>query len=230
MKHCGSFGRRVLRVELLKEGIRISEKKISRIMKILGLESRYGRKKCKNVYTDKETSEKYIKENLYARLEEHDRKREIWSMDFTEENIAGEKIYSCGIISVNGKMLVARITGKSNTKETAIETLKQGIERYGKPFMVMTDRGSPFVSKAFHDELEEHGIIHSMSRPHTPVDNRYIETFWKSMKTEIGKVERLTLREYLIIMQFYEYYYNHERPHSSLGYCAPLNYSIPTVI
>lgn len=230
MKHCGSFGRRILRIELLKDGIRMSEKKISRIMKEIGLKSKYGRKKCKNVYTDKEASKKYIQENLYAKLGEREKQNEIWSMDFTEEKIEGKKIYSCGIVSVNKKTLIARITGKGNTKETAIETLTRGIMRYGKPYMVMTDRGSPFVSKEFHDVLEMYGIEHSMSRAHTPVDNRYIETFWKSMKTEIGKVQHLTLSNYLIILEFYEYYYNHERPHSSLGYCAPLDYTTPTVI
>lgn len=230
MKHCGSFGRRVIREELQKDGIVMSERKISKIMKELGLKSKYGRKKCKNVYTNKDTSEKYIKDNVYPKLSEKDKQREIWSMDFTEEKIEGKKIYSCGIVSVNRKILISRITGKSNSKETAIETLVQGILRYGKPYMVMTDRGSPFVSKEFHDTLETYGIVHSMSRPHTPIDNRFIETFWKSMKIEIGKVQQLTLSDYLVIMEYYEYYYNHERPHSSLGYCAPLTASAPTVI
>lgn len=230
MKHCGSFGRRIIRVELQKAGIVMSEKKISKIMKELGLKSKYGRKKCKNVYTNTDTSKKYIKDNIYPKLNEQDKQREIWSIDFTEEKIEGKKIYSCGIVSVNRKILISRITGKNNTKETAIETLVRGITHYGKPYMVMTDRGSPFVSKEFHDTLEAYGIVHSMSRPHTPIDNRFIETFWKSMKTEIGKVQHLTLSDYLVIMEYYEYYYNHERPHSSLGYCAPLADATPTVI
>lgn len=208
----------------------MSEKKISKIMKELGIKSKYGRKKSKNVYTKADSTERYIKDNLYPKLSEQDKQREIWSMDFTEEKIEGKKIYSCGIISVNRKILIARITGKSNTKETAIETLVRGILQYGKPYMVMTDRGSQFVSKEFHDTLETYGIVHSMSRPHTPIDNRFIETFWKSMKIEIGKVQQLTLSDYLVIMEYYEYYYNHERPHSSLGYCAPLADATPTVI
>lgn len=221
MKHCGNFGRRVIRRELLKDGIVMSEKKITKIMKLLNLKSKHHKRKCKNVYTDEEAAKKYIRENTYAQLSEEQKQQEIWSMDFTEEKIEGKTIYSCGIVAVNSKILISRITGKPNTKETAIETLVQGILRYGVPYMVMTDRGSPFVSREFYDTVERYGIVHSMSRPHTPVDNRYIETFWKSMKTEIGNVKHLTLSNYLVIMEYYEYYYNFERPHSSLGYRTP---------
>ena len=86
----------------------------------------------------------------------------------------------------------------------------------------MTDRGSPFTGKAFHELLEREGIEHSMSRAHTPRDNRYIETFWQTMKTEIGPVKEMTIAEYRMILEYYEYYYNNLRPHSALGYRPPL--------
>ncbi len=229
-KHIGNFGRRIIRRELLKEGIIMSEKKISRIMKELGLKSKYGRRKCKNVHTDEETAEKYIHENIYKKLDAKEKEREIWSMDFTEQKINGKTIYTCGIVSINSKVLVARITGEPNNAETAVKTVEQGIARYGVPFMIMTDRGSPFTSKSFKEVTEKHKIIHSMSRPHTPIDNIYIETFWKSMKTEIGKVKHLTKQEYKLIMDYYEYYYNNVRPHSSIGYCTPLTNAYKTVI
>ncbi len=208
----------------------MSEKKISRIMKELGLKSKYGRRKCKNVYTNDETAERFIHENIYKKLDSKDKEQEIWSMDFTEEKINGKTIYTCGIVSVNSKVLIARITGEPNNAETAVKTVEQGIARYGTPFMIMTDRGSPFTSKSFKETVEKHNVIHSMSRPHTPIDNIYIETFWKSMKTEVGQVKNLTVHEYMIIMDYYEYYYNNLRPHSSLGYCAPIPHAYNFVI
>ena len=229
-RHMGNFGRRTLRQELMKEGIAISEKKIGKIMKKLGLRSKYGRKKTKNIHTHEGTAEKYIRENLYRKMSEEEKQREIWSMDFTEEKVEGKTVYSCSIISVHKKICIARITGEPNNAATAVKTLKQGIQRYGRPYMVMTDRGAPFTSKSFKEAVEENGILHSMSRPHTPADNVYIETFWKTMKTEIGNVEHLTLKEYYLIMDYYEYYYNYLRPHSSLGYCAPIPYALNSVI
>ena len=62
-------------------------------MKELGIQAKYGRKRCRNIYTCKD-KEKYIHENLFAQLTAQERENlEIWSMDFTEEKIQGKKIY-----------------------------------------------------------------------------------------------------------------------------------------
>lgn len=221
-EHHGSFGRRMLKPLLEKENIRMSERKISAIMKECGLRSKYGRKKIKNVYTSEET-EQLIRENLFNRLTDRERKEmEIWSMDFTEQKIHGKKIYTCGIISVNRKILVGYSQSKTCNSALAITALKNAFAEYGKPDMVMTDRGSQFTSRAFHDMIEALRILHSMSRPHTPVDNRFIETFWKSMKVEMGKLDLLTEQSYRMVVDYYVYYYNNLRPHSSLNYRPPL--------
>lgn len=222
VQHHGSFGRRVLKKLLDKEGIVLSEYKISRILKANGYRSKYGRKKGKNVHTSEHT-EKYIHENLYARLTpEQKNSMEIWSMDFTEEKIKGKKVYTCGIISVNRKILVGYAQGSRCTTELSMEAMANAMLSYGIPDMVMTDRGSQFVSKDFHAMLEDWGIRHSMSRPHKPVDNCFIETFWKSMKVELGKTDLLTEQTYRMVIEYYIYYYNNLRPHSTLGYIPPL--------
>lgn len=220
--HHGSFGRRVLKRELAKDGIRLSEYKISRILKAHGYRSKYGRKKAKNVHTSEHT-EKYIHENLYAQLTpEQKNSMEIWSMDFTEEKIKGKKIFTCGIISVKRKILVGYAQGGRCTADLAMEAMANAMLAYGIPDMVMTDRGSQFVSRDFHAMLEDWGIRHSMSRPHKPVDNCFIETFWKSMKVELGKTDLLTEQTYRMVVEYYVYYYNNLRPHSSLDYLPPL--------
>ena len=56
LHHHGSFGRRVLKKELEKDGIVISEYKISRILKQHGYRSKYGRKKARNVHTSEHTA------------------------------------------------------------------------------------------------------------------------------------------------------------------------------
>ncbi len=223
-KHHGSFGRRPIKRELEKIGIKMSEQKVSSILKELGLRSKYGRRRIKNVYTHKEVSKKYISENLYRKLEEK-KSKTIWSMDFTETKVSGKKIYACGIISVNSKILVGYKQGKRMTSKLAKETLEEAMKRYGKPYMILTDRGSQFTSNAFYDTLKQNDIISSMSRPHTPIDNVYIETFWKSMKTEIGKTGHLTEENYKLVCDYYVYYYNNIRPHSSLDYYPPIEYS-----
>lgn len=94
--------------------------------------------------------------------------------------------------------------------------------------MIKSDRGAQFTSKLYYDTLKEYGIIQSMSRPHTPADNVDIETFWKTMKVEIGKVKQLTVEEYMMIIDYYMLYYNTKRPHSGIGYMSPLIYRYKT--
>jgi len=218
--HNGSFGRRVLKIELAKLGYTYSERKISRILKQLGCTAKYGRRKGKNVHTSENTT-KYIQDNLFRRLSEEERCNEIWSMDFTEQKIAGKKIFTCGIISVNRKVLVGFSQGSKCTTALALKAFNQALEDYGNPYMVMTDRGPQFTSEAFYDTVKSKNILHSMSRPYTPADNIYIETFWKSMKMEIGSTKLLTPETYAMVVEYYMHYYNNLRPHSTLGYLAP---------
>ena len=76
-------------------------------IKKLGYKSKYGRRKCKNVYTSKCT-EKYILKNLFKYLPEWEQKNEnIWSMDFAERKIGGKRFYLCAIIGVNTKIVYA---------------------------------------------------------------------------------------------------------------------------
>lgn len=223
MEHHGSFGRRVLKRLLESDGVHISEYKISRILKTLGLRSKYGRKRGKNVYTSEE-SEKYIHENLFLKLSAEEREgMEIWSMDFTEEKVDGKKVFTCGIISTSSKILVGYSQSRKCNTALALDALMKAIDEHGVPDMIMTDRGSQFTSKAFYDMMESLNILHSMSRPHRPVDNRFIETFWKSMKVEMGKLDLLTVQTYCMVVDYYIYYYNHQRPHSSLGYATPIS-------
>lgn len=223
--HNGSFGRRMLKRELAKIDIHYSEYKISRIMKYLQLEPKYGRKKLKNVHTSDKT-EKYIHDNIYKTLTPYEKENlEIWSMDFTEQKVQGKKIFTCGIISVNKKLIVGFSIGRSCNTKLACEALCMAIEKYGAPYLIMTDRGSAFTSKLFFDILQKHNVIHSMSRPHKPADNIFIETFWKSMKIEIGKLTLLDEYQYIMVVTYYMHYYNFQRPHSSIGYLTPIEYT-----
>ena len=146
-------------------------------------------------------------------------------MDFTEQKVKGKRIFTCAIISTNKKLIVGYSMGKSCSSELACEALTSAIDKYGAPYLIMTDRGSAFTSKIFFDILQKNNIKHSMSRPHTPVDNVYIETFWKSMKTEIGQLTLLDEDKYTMVVDYYMHYYNFNRPHSSIGYLTPIEYT-----
>lgn len=226
-----SFGRRVVHSLLAQKGIHMTEYRISKIFKEIGHISKYGRRKGKNVNTSANTVQ-YRKENLLLQMSAAKKDRlVIWHMDFTEVKTKKGKVYLCGIISAGKRVLTGLgISLRCNSK-FAISTVERAISQYGKPDIIHTDRGTQFVSKAFHDIMETKGIIHSMSRPHKPSDNAPIETFWKSMKVEIGYTEEMTEEEMRMVTEYYSYYYNTLRPHSSLNYLSPLaNLNLKNVI
>ena len=75
-------------------------------MKELGLIAKYGRPRIKNVYTCKETSEKYVSENIYNEMQEEEQdKVNAWAIDFTEQRTAEKKVYTCAIIDIKRKVL-----------------------------------------------------------------------------------------------------------------------------
>lgn len=218
-----SFGRRVTQRLLERIGYNITQYKISKIFKEIGHVSKYGRRKCKNVNTSENTKE-YRKENVLSQLpREAKAELVIWHMDFSEAKTKDGKIYLCGIISNGKRVLVGMNTSKRCNSIFAVETVKQAISKYGKPDIIHTDRGTQFVCKRFHELMNAEGITHSMSRPHKPCDNSQIETFWKSMKVEIGQTDDYTDEEMELVAKYYAHYYNTIRPHSALGYLSPLD-------
>lgn len=200
----------------------MSEYKISKIMKQQGLVAIYRNKRISNVHTSLNTSE-YRPDNKLNNLNLNQRDQEIWSIDFTEEKIKNKKVYICALISINTRMIVGHTISFKNNSQIAVNTVLSAISKYEAPYMISSDRGSPFISKLYNDTMKELGIIQSMSRPRKAVDNRYIETFFKSMKTELGKTNHLKVEDYIKIVNYWIYYYNTKRIHSSLGYITPLN-------
>ncbi len=66
----------------------------------------------------------------------------------------------------------------------------------------------------------------SMSRLGDPYDNAVMESFYKTLKTELMAGERFTnMRQAQnAIFESIEMFYNTKRMHSSLGYMTPVEY------
>lgn len=93
----------------------------------------------------------------------------------------------------------------------------------------LTDNGSPYRSKAFADALAATRTVHKRTQPYTPRTNGKVERY-----NQIMIAEWLYVRPYDSDDSRTEYladflnYYNHERPHSALGYKPPATRVTPT--
>ena len=89
-----------------------------------------------------------------------------------------------------------------------------------------TDRGAQYTALSFGKRLEEVGIVPSMGRTGSALDNAISESFVASLKTELLHRHRFISREAArtAIFDYMEGFYNRVRRHSSLDYLSPAEY------
>jgi putative transposase len=112
----------------------------------------------------------------------------------------------------------------SNTLEAGfcVDCLEDALRVHGRPEIFNTDQGSQFTSTAFTRTLLAAGIDISMDGRGRALDNIFVERLWRSVKYEdIYLKGYASLPELLLGLTEYFAFYNHERPHQSLGYLTP---------
>jgi transposase InsO family protein len=85
-----------------------------------------------------------------------------------------------------------------------------------------TDRGSQYASENYRRRLKDLGIAVSMSRRGDCYDNAVVESFFDTLKTEIG-IEVFESRAHArrALFDYIEVFYNRRRRHSALGNISP---------
>lgn len=103
--------------------------------------------------------------------------------------------------------------------------MRSAIEKEKPPHGVIhhSDRGVQYVCEPYVTYLLENGFIPSMSRPATPEDNAFIESFFKTLKKEEVYFRNYNNLSDVLksLPKFIEEVYNKKRLHSSLGYKSP---------
>jgi transposase InsO family protein len=88
---------------------------------------------------------------------------------------------------------------------------------------VMTDNGSGYCSHAFRDARHALGLRHLRTRPYTPQTNGKVERFIRTLLAEWAYARAYrTSASRTAALPHYLHFYNTERPHTALGYTAPL--------
>jgi len=96
------------------------------------------------------------------------------------------------------------------------------IDQIPVKIIIRTDRGPQFMAYALADFLKSVGIEHELTKPHTPQQNAFIESFFSIFKREvIAKIDFDSLTHLQEIVEKYVNFYNKERIHAGLGYMSP---------
>ena len=85
-----------------------------------------------------------------------------------------------------------------------------------------SDRGAQYTSTAYHALLEDAGVRRSMSRPRNCWDNAPVESFFRTLKSELMADRGWPTRDAASrALASYLDFYNTRRLHSSLNYQSP---------
>ena len=208
---------------LNKEGIKVSQKRVARRMKILGLRSITVKKYNHN--GNKKEDDKN-KENLLEQNFKAEKPSEKWVGDITYI-YTKEKgwTYLAVVMDLFDLKVIGWSYGENMTAELVIEAFEKAKRERGviKGMIFHSDLGSQYTSKEYEKRLLENNVRHSYSKKGYPYDNASMESFNAIIKKEEVNVNTYeTLKEAkLAIFEFIESWYNNTRIHSTLDYKTP---------
>ena len=208
---------------LNKQGIKVSQKRVARRMKLLGLRSiivkKYNHKGNKKV--DEKNKENLLEQNFKA-----DKPSEKWVGDityiYTKET---GWTYLAIVMDLFDLKIIGWSYSRNMTSEIVIEAFNKAKQERGitKGMIFHSDLGSQYTSKEYEKILMENNVRHSYSKKGYPYDNASMESFNAILKKEEVNVNTYETfkKAKLAIFEFIESWYNNTRIHSTLDYRTP---------
>ena len=226
-KSRNNYGTRKIRMELKKENLQVSRRRISRIMKQEGLISSYTVANFKPQPTpcNEDNTANLLKQQF------NDKKHlEVVVSDLTYVRVGSKWQYICILVDLFNREIIGYSAGKKKDAQLVRKAFSK-INANLKSIQVFhTDRGSEFKNSIIDETLESFGINRSLSMKGCPYDNAVAEASFKIIKTEFvkGKLFR-DLEELQYELMDYVNWFNNYRIHSSLDYLTPKEYRIVTL-
>lgn len=212
-----AYGTRRLKGALELQGIRISRRKIGKIMARYGLVSRYTKASFKPQKTavNNESCENVLHRDF------NQKSKAIIVSDLTYVRVGLVWNYVCTIVDLRNREVVGYSCGPNKTADLVMKAFASISGNLGKYDVFHTDRGSEFKNKEIDELLEEFNITRSLSKKGCPYDNAVAEATFKSMKTECLRDEFRNLEHLKLEFADYVNWYNNIRLHSANGYKPP---------
>jgi transposase InsO family protein len=167
---------------------------------------------------------------------EHPAPNLLWQMDFKGHvalQTAG-RLHPLTVVDDHSRFAVV-LQAADNERISIVQEAVQGaFERYGLPYAIQTDNGSPWGDTndqrltQFGVWLIEHGVEPWHSPPLHPQSNGKNERFNRTLKAELlGRVFR-DLADAQPAFDDWRHRYNHHRPHDALGLAVPADRYAPS--
>jgi len=218
-----TYGSPRVHAELRAQGVAVSRKHIARLMRLEGLRARVRKRyRC----TTMSDHDQPVAANLLHRRFEAERPNQRWVGDVTELVTGDGKLFLAVILDLFSRMVVGWALSATNDRHLALRALEQALRRRCPEAGLLhhTDQGSPYASGDYQRVLTAHGIVCSMSRRGSAHDNAAMESWFSTMKFELGERFETHALAKTKLFDYIEVFYNQERRHSTLGYVSPAQF------
>ncbi len=197
------------------QGYEVNIKRIRRLLRLMGLEAIYPKKKT-SIADKQHKIYPYLLKGL-----DINRPNQVWSSDITYIQMEKGFLYLVAVIDWFSRYVVSwRI---SNTMDTSFctEALLDALSK-GKPEIFNTDQGSQFTSLDFTNCLKDNDVKISMDGRGRYLDNIFIERLWRSVKYEYVYLNSIVDGKQLWhgLNEYFDFY-NRHRFHQALDYKMP---------
>ena len=215
----GTYGSPRVQRQLVAQGVRVSRRRVERLMRAAGMRGRVAR-----VYRSNPRLHQVYAQHP-NRLWESRAKRPdaIWVGDVTYLRVSTHWCYLAVVMDQFSRRVVGwslkRTRGTTLTRAAFDQAYWRGQPRR---LIFHSDRGVEYAAPGFRDRLTTLGVRQSMTRGGSPADNAHAESFFHSLKADVVHgVAFMTDDSLRKCLRRYVRYYNHQRLHSSLGYRSP---------
>jgi putative transposase len=207
--------------DLIEQRERVSRKRVSRLMQEDGLKARL-RKRYK--LTTMSDHDQPVADNLLNRQFEAEAPNQRWVGDTTEFVIGTSgKLYLAAVLDLFSRFIVGWAVSAVNDRHLTMKALEMALKRRCPEIGLLhhSDQGCTYASEDYQRMLDARGIVCSMSRRGNCYDNAVMESFFSTVKSELGDQFASNGEAKMELFDFIEVFYNQTRRHSTLGQISP---------
>jgi putative transposase len=211
--------------ELQDGGLNVGRRRTARLMRENGLKAWQKRrfKRTTDSHHAWPVAPNLIEQNFSA-----ERPNQKWNADISYVWTSEGWLYLAIILDLFARRVVGWAVSDRLHKELALEALRKtlAIRQPRKDLIHHSDRGSQYCSTAYQAELRKHGIQISMSGRGNCYDNSVVETFFKTLKSELvwRTVFQTRAEAKDAIGRYIDGFYNPVRRHSTLDFVSPVQF------